>query len=322
MADISTLLGSIRERDSRSGILTADRYFREVQGCFDGGHCPINGADDPEQWAKQLAECEQKLTYTNSRTRVLKNSIQKSPEEGILVFDAIITTPHRDRDGDVLLTKGADLDMDMPLLWQHIAMQPIGKLIKVMNHTDEQLVGRFVIADTALGRDAAKLIRCGALRISHGFMPSEMEPMEDENGWLIKQFHIFETSVVSIPSNIQARITSISAKKFNTPVVRGWLKSFQSECKCKSHAVEPPAEDVKSAEFDGTDESANVEPIAETVEPVVRTLTDVESEFLAKLSLADTAVVRKSQQRISTLLASREREDSIREFNQALGICD
>lgn len=246
--DKSQLLADVHSRTSRSGIVTADRYFRDVMGCFEGGFCPVElgASDTADNWSKALKESESKLTYTNSQCRINKGSVDKNPEDGLLTFDAILTTPMRDRDGDVLLTEGAEVDMDMPLLWQHMPMSPIGKLVKVLKHDKNQLLCRWMIADTTLGRDAAKLVRIGALRMSHGFEPVEWEPMEDEQGFLFKKFKIFEGSLVSIPSNVSARVTSISKSKFHSPLVRGWLSGLKTEkaCTCqKSHEPETkPAE--------------------------------------------------------------------------------
>lgn len=238
------LLDAIRARKSRSGIVTADRYFREIEGCFDGGFCPIEnaGAKSEAEWRKALADAESKLTYAHPRMRVLKRTVKNAPAgEGILQFDCIVTTPRKDHDGDILLTKGAKLNKAAPLLWQHAHMMPIGKVVKQLKQTDEALHARCVIADTALGRDAATLVKLGALRISHGFEPTEWEPLkEDEDGYLFKAFNIFEVSLVSLPSNEDAVITALASKSFDSALVRGWQKSVTG-CRCKGR-VSVPAE--------------------------------------------------------------------------------
>lgn len=258
------LLDAIRARKSRSGIVTADRYFREIEGCFDGGFCPIEnaGARSEDEWRKALKSAESKLTYTAPRMRVVKRSVKNAPAgEGILQFDCIVTTPRKDHDGDILLTKGAKLNKAAPLLWQHAHMMPIGKVVKQLKQTDELLTARCVIADTALGRDAATLVKLGALRISHGFEPTEWEPLkEDEDGYLFKGFNIFEVSLVSLPSNEDAIITALASKSFDSSLVRGWQKSVTG-CRCKGR-VSVPAEITVTVEegacclpgFDGSQE--------------------------------------------------------------------
>jgi len=227
--DKTQLYDSIRKRKSRTGIITADRYFCDVEGCFEGGVCPIDTKGFSEsEWRKNLELAEQKLTYTNPETEVLQKTITKESSGGIMVFDAIITTPFRDRDGDILETKGATFDAKMPLLWQHIPMNPIGSLVKMVKHTDSELRGRFVVADTALGSDSAKLIQVGALRISHGFEPLDYKLLEDEEGWRFKKFDIYETSVVSIPSNVEAAILEFASKDFDSELIRQWQKGLHA----------------------------------------------------------------------------------------------
>lgn len=242
------LLESIRKRKSRTGIITADRYFREVEGCFDGGFCPVRhvGADSENQWRKALKEAESKLTFTHSAMRVDQKSIKSSKDsEFIAEFDAVITTTRRDRDGDILHTKGAELDSDGPLLWQHVAMAPIGRGIKVLKHTSSMLKERLGVVDTALGLDAVKLIKARVLRISHGFEPREFEPLEDEQGWDFKKFLIYERSVVSIPSNVDAVITSFSEKSFGSDLAKGWYGSVRQVAgKRRKSVVTVPADVV------------------------------------------------------------------------------
>jgi hypothetical protein len=141
----------------------------------------------------------------------------------ILEFDGVLTSTRRDRDGDVLETKGAEVDPLMPLLWQHIPMQPVGKFMGLLHRSDELLPCHFGICDVPLGRDAAVLVEYGALRLSHGFTPVEFEPIKDKDspGWRVKRFKIREASLVSIPSNEDAEITAFSRGKLFHPLIKG-----------------------------------------------------------------------------------------------------
>lgn len=238
MDNLKKLFESIRNRKSRSSVITADRYFHDLESCV-GGLCPSASADE---WTRAKSQAESKLTYSGSGMKVVPKSLKaSSAEAGILQFDAIITTPNRDRDGDVLDTKGAILDMDMPLLWQHIPMSPIGKMIALVEHSEEKCVGRFVVANTSLGRDAAELLKCGALRISHGFNPIEYDVMDDEEGWHFKKFEIYETSVVSIPANPEAVILDIAGKSFETDWAKGFVKSLVKKSGGTLSSVSVPA---------------------------------------------------------------------------------
>ena len=217
------------------GIGTAATYLSSVQGCFDGGVCPTSAFSlaSADQWAQALKDAEQRLTYCDPDMRVRNGSIKAAKTPGaIMEFECVITTTRRDRDGDVLETKGAIPDPLMPLLWQHIPIEPIGKLLSITLHTDKKLCGRFAIADLPLGRDAATLIEFGGLRISHGFQPLEFEPLDSEwlesqgvrdtDGWHVTKFDIMETSVVSVPSNIDAVIMAYSKNKLHSPLVKQW----------------------------------------------------------------------------------------------------
>lgn len=267
--DKTALLKSIRTRSARNGVLTADRYFRSIEGCFDGGFCPtklFKGAS-PEQWAKALGDAESKLTCASNRQKINPQSIKSAGNEasnkGIAIFDAVVTSTKRDRDRDILETKGAVIDEKMPLLWNHISMSPIGAMVKVLKHTDSLLRARFAIADTELGRDALKLIELGAMRISHGFDPIEYEPLDDDEGWHFKRFEIFETSVVSIPSNTDAVIEAYARNELKNEAVRAWGKKMfdarpvqgvglpaqekSHECTCKEKAKKDAWGDVSGS---------------------------------------------------------------------------
>lgn len=147
----------------------------------------------------------------------------------ILDFECVMTTGRRDRDGDVLDPKGAILDAKMPLLWQHLPFSPVGRMVKTLDHSDEKVAGKFMVANTELGNDVATLIDAGCLRISHGFAPIEYNPLKDEQGkdmggWRISKYAMMECSVVSIPSNVDAEITAFSRGKLHHPLTKSFAK--------------------------------------------------------------------------------------------------
>ena len=152
----------------------------------------------------------------------------------ILDFECVVTTGRRDRDGDVLDPKGALLDPKMPLLWQHLPFSPVGRLVKTLDHTDERVSAKFMVANTELGGDVATLIDAGCLRISHGFAPIEYNPLKDEQGkdmggWRISKYAMMECSVVSIPSNVDAEITAFSRGKLHHPLTKSFAKVLFDE---------------------------------------------------------------------------------------------
>lgn len=222
--DLETLIAAARQ--NLSGILTADRYFRSIEGCFDGGFCPVKlfSASAPDQWAKSLKEAESRLVYADDEMEVkdIATSSLALTAGSIMDFDAIITSTRKDRDGDVLESSGAIVDPKCPLLWQHIPIQPIGKMVTVTSANAKNVQGRFAIADIELGRDAAALIEMGALRISHGFEPTECEPLEKDGRWHITKYSVMEVSLVSVPSNVDAVITLFSRNKLHSPFAKAW----------------------------------------------------------------------------------------------------
>ena len=114
-----------------------------------------------------------------------------------------------------------------PLLWQHMAEFPIGKLVQVMQQTKKFIQGKLSIANTKQGNDAAFLVEFGTLRISHGFKPSKIEQLPVQKGDLWAGFHIlewkmFEVSLVSVPSNDEAIITAFSRQELADPFMKAW----------------------------------------------------------------------------------------------------
>lgn len=235
------LLESIRKRSGRTGVLTADRYFRSIEACFEGGFCPTKlfKSASSDQWAKALKEAEEHFTYSTPWMKFDTKSIKAASEvsaiedaikdqeirkKALAIVDGVLTTTKRDRDHDILETKGAKVDPMLPLLWQHISVAPIGKMLRILKHTDKILTAQFAIVNTDLGEDALKLIEIEALRISHGFEPIEWELLEDEKGWHFKVWEMYEASGVSCPSNTDAVWTAHSRNQFKSEAVRGWAK--------------------------------------------------------------------------------------------------
>jgi HK97 family phage prohead protease len=145
-------------------------------------------------------------------------------------FTAVICAATVDRDGDLLDPRGANVDVHLALLWQHDAQAPVGKLLAITKQDADVLSGDFALADNDLGRDCAKLIELGVLRISHGFVPTEYAPRLDakgkQTGWDVKKFDVLEVSLVSVPSNVNAVITSFTANELKSAAVKLWVKSL------------------------------------------------------------------------------------------------
>ncbi len=168
--------------------------------------------------------------------------------DGIIArFDAIVTTKDVDRDGDVLDPEGGEIDEEMPLLWQHDPTQPIGKFVKTVHRDSEKIINRYVIVDTAIGRDAVKLLRIGALRLSHGFKPKEFEPIKNTGGYHFRKWGMLESSLVSVPANPGAVVVELETKSFESAPVKAFINSLKGQQMSKETQT-PPAE-TKGATF-------------------------------------------------------------------------
>ncbi len=238
--NLADLLSVIQKRQTRQGITTAFGYLHHLQGCLEGsGNCPWKslGNTTEREWRRALKASKQVLTYHEDGMGIehgyfgdlskKATMIADLPPRGLCLMDVITTTTRQDRDGDVLESKGADVDAAGPVLWQHVPFEPIGKLVRVLKKTAKSLAERIALIDSPMGNDAAALAEFGALRISHGFLPKEWEPLDPDDpnsGFHIKSFEIMERSLVSVPSNPDAVILAFSRQKLHSPMIKGWAK--------------------------------------------------------------------------------------------------
>ncbi len=240
---LEQLVGSVHKRRKRhrGGIALASDYVSTIGRCLgEAGAEKFFGMGSERQWAEALKDAERKLVYRDPAMVVSethKKSKKSNKDESGLVagacmeFDCVLTSRRKDRDSDVLEPGGATLDPSMPLLWQHIPLQPIGKMVKVLEKSEDVVKIKCAIVDNDLGRDAAKLVEFGALRISHGFVPTKYKPLEEEGsdkdewlGWHVLEYDVLEVSLVSIPSNTDAAIEAFSSGKLHNPLVKEWAQ--------------------------------------------------------------------------------------------------
>jgi len=139
----------------------------------------------------------------------------RSVDEDARVIEGIASTPRADRMGDIVEPMGAQFALPMPLLFQHDARQPIGH-VEFAKPTKDGIPFRAVIAKIA---DAGKLrdrvdeawqsVKAGLVRaVSIGFRAIDREFMEG-GGIRFKTWEWLELSVVTIPANADATITTI-----------------------------------------------------------------------------------------------------------------
>lgn len=127
----------------------------------------------------------------------------------------IASTPRQDRDNDMMEMKGVKFALPIPLLWQHNHNNPIGE-VNSAEVTDEGILITATIAkideegalksriDEAWQSIKSGLVKC----LSIGFRPLEYNYIEDSYGLHIKEWEWYELSVVTVPANPDAVITS------------------------------------------------------------------------------------------------------------------
>jgi hypothetical protein len=254
--NLEDFLAAVRRRQATGdGIGLALPYLAGIAPCLGDNACQVSvfQMGTPEEWHRAVKEAANRLVYRDADMaaeggvwvgtpgndpRGWGGKKPKEPSPGaVMDFEGVITSRRKDRDGDVLEAEGAEPDEKMPLLWQHIPMMPVGKLVGITSRSKNRVSGHFSIVDSELGRDSAQLVEFGALRLSHGFLPLEFEQLQrDENtpehrfpGWHVLRFKILETSLVSVPSNEDAVITAFSRGKLFHPLVKAWAKSLKDQ---------------------------------------------------------------------------------------------
>jgi HK97 family phage prohead protease len=116
--------------------------------------------------------------------------------------------------GDVV-AKGAFLSSlakrpNVRLLWQHDMGEPIGKVIS-LTEDDKGLFGRWSLVPTDTGKKAHELLKADLVdSLSIGFMTEDADYRED-GVRVLKAVELVEVSIVTIPANTNAVITSFKA---------------------------------------------------------------------------------------------------------------
>lgn len=152
-------------------------------------------------------------------------SITDTDDERIIT--GIATTPSTDRDDDILEPLGAKFALPIPLLWQHNHNQPIGEVIQAtVTEKGIEIVAKLVKIDEK-GKlkdrldEAWQSIKSGLVKcLSVGFKIKEYNYLESSWGLHIKEWEFYELSVVTVPANADAVITSVKQIKeaFNPPL--------------------------------------------------------------------------------------------------------
>lgn len=139
-------------------------------------------------------------------------------QDGFVRIEGIASTPTPDRMGDVVEPLGAKFKMPMPLLWQHNSDMPVGNvtfakptksgipfraelpIIKEAGNLKERV-------DEAIQSMKYKLVAA----VSIGFKAIWDEVEEIATGLRFKQWEWLELSLVTIPANAEAVISTIKS---------------------------------------------------------------------------------------------------------------
>lgn len=155
---------------------------------------------------------------TKAYSTLTVKSVTDTDDERIIT--GIASTPSTDRDDDVLEPMGAKFATPIPLLWQHNHNQPIGEVIDAkITENGIEITAKIAKIDedgTLKSRidEAWQSIKSGLVKcLSVGFKVKEYNYFENSWGLHIKEWEWYELSVVTVPANPDAVITSVKQIK-------------------------------------------------------------------------------------------------------------
>lgn len=225
-----------------------------------------------------------------------------------MTFTAYASTFGNEDHGGDIIQKGAfkgtldNTNRDRPLLWQHDPRTPIG-VEKSIREDGKGLLGTWEIIDTQAGLDAYKLLKRGAIRsMSIGYIPKTWEWQKEGETRLLKEIDLLENSVVSIPMNDQARVTSVKSETDLESVIRTYEKLMR---------------EVKSV--DALDYSAlSLSDLTKTLTDTVAAFRERCHDLLAKLQAGDFDLTDSKRTDLQALLETFSEMDAVRSDAEAV----
>ena len=255
----------IHKTEFNYGVLTADCYVQTLQDCVGLDVCNRFTSKSGRSFEDLMQKAAKTLVYSNSDMDVgvverkrTGNKLRgvELPKNTLMVFQHVLTSSRKDRDGDILRSEGAEVDPSMLLLWQHVSTLPIGKMIKVVSQNKKSLKIISAIVDmNKLCHDAAVMVDNGMGRFSHGFRALEFESINDKDGatvgFDVKNFEIMEESLVSVPSNVDAEteevlLSLVEDGKLTSPLMKQVGKGLRER-----RNIVVPVGEVSYRESDG-----------------------------------------------------------------------
>lgn len=137
----------------------------------------------------------------------------KALESDARVITGWATTPETDRMDDIVEPMGAQFNLPFTLLRQHKSEQPIGHVVDAsVSERGIEITARLSEPGVPYIDETWELIKRKLFPgLSIGFRSLEDEPIKNSYGRRFKQWEWLELSVVTIPANADASITSIKA---------------------------------------------------------------------------------------------------------------
>lgn len=215
----------------------------------------------------------------------------KKLDDATRIIEGIATSPSPDRLGDVVEPKGAKFSLPMPLLWQHDPNKPVGNVIDA-EVTDDGIRFRARIEKidepgTLKDRldEAWQSVKKGLARgVSIGFSSTEPPELLRSGGLRFLSWEWFELSIVTIPANPDAVITTKDIKAASgrickpSPGVSGQDKDTPSGAEKKT--MKTTAEKIRELEDEIDKHKARMAKILEETEEEEREMDeDEEKEF-------------------------------------------
>lgn len=153
------------------------------------------------------------------RAYSLLNVKEITERDDVYVVRGIASTPTTDRMGDVVEPMGAKFELPMPLLWQHDAHKPVGLVTFAKPQKDgipfEAEIPRVTEPGTLKDRidEAIQSLRYRLVAaVSIGFKEVEDQVERLKNGgYRFLEWTWLELSLVTIPANAEATITSVKS---------------------------------------------------------------------------------------------------------------
>jgi HK97 family phage major capsid protein/HK97 family phage prohead protease len=240
--------------------------------------------------------------------RAFSQFVIKSVDEEQRLIEGVATTPTPDRMNDVVEPMGAAFSLPLPLLWQHRADQPVG-FVESAKVTKEgvSFKARIARSDTpgALQNrldEAWTSLKLGLVRgVSIGFAVIE-SAMKKDGGYRFIKWNWLELSLVTIPANADASITSIKAAfgRQNSPGASGnpgktVMKTFAEKIAELERRIAPKEvrmKDIMNGAIEDGDRELN-ESEAEEYDALAEDLKDLRVSLKRFRALDDAAATAK-----------------------------